>query len=95
MFGNMKLEILSKTKLGKWATLLTLFFIVLMGLKVSNIGVRLPLPSPLIAGFGVFGFLLAIISYFKNNDRSLFVLLSLSVGLLIIFWVAAEIAFPH
>jgi hypothetical protein len=44
---------------------------------------------------GAIGFILGLISIFKNKDRSLFVLLSIPVGLLIIFWVAAEIAFPH
>jgi hypothetical protein len=91
----MKIQIWSKTKVGKWASILTLLFIVLMGLKVLNIGIRLPLPSKVIAMLGVIGFTLGIISIFKNKDRSLFVLLSIPVGLLIIFWVAAEIAFPH
>ncbi|MBP7507772.1 MAG: hypothetical protein KA807_08125 [Prolixibacteraceae bacterium] len=91
----MKIQILSKTKIGKWASLLTLLFIVLMGLKAMNIGIRLPFPSPFIAVLGVIGFVLGIISIFKNKDRSLLVLLSIPVGLLIIFWVAAEIAFPH
>ena len=91
----MKIQILSKTKIGKWASLFTLLFIVLMGLKALNIGIRLPLPSPFIAVLGVIGFVLGVISIFKNKDRSLSVLLSIPVGLLIIFWVAAEIAFPH
>lgn len=91
----MKIQIWSKTKIGKWASILTLLFIVLMGLKALNIGIRLPLPSPIIAVLGVIGFALGVISFFKNKDRSLFVLLSLPVGLLIIFWVAAEIVFPH
>lgn len=91
----MKTQILSKTKIGKWASLLTLLFIVLMGLKALNIGIRLPLPSPFIAIFGAIGFGLGIISSFKNKDKSLSVLLAMLVGLLIIFWVAAEIAFPH
>ncbi|MDD4592905.1 MAG: hypothetical protein PHG06_21165 [Parabacteroides sp.] len=84
-FGIMKTQILSKTKTGKWASLLTLLFIVLMGLKALNIGIRLPLSSPFIAVFGVIGFVLGIISRFKNKDRSLSVLLSIPVGLLIIF----------
>lgn len=51
----MKIQILSKTKIGKWASLLTLLFIVLMGLKAMNIGIRLPFPSPFIAVLGVIG----------------------------------------
>lgn len=68
-----------------------------MVLKLSAlaIAIRLPFPSPLIAGLGMIGFVSGVISIFKNKDRSLFVLLSIPIGLLIIFWVAAEIAFPH
>lgn len=93
----MKIQVWSKTKTGKWAAILTLLFIVLMVLKLSALAItiRLPFPSPFIAMLGVIGFVFGIISFFKNKDRSLFVLLSLPVGLLIIFWVAAEIAFPH
>lgn len=91
----MKIQIWSKTKIGKWASIFTLLFIVLMGLKALNIGIRLPLPSPIIAILEVIGFVMGIISIFKNKDKSLFVLLSILVGLLIVFWVAAEIAFPH
>lgn len=93
----MKIIILSKTKTGKWASLLTLLFIILMAIKVSALAsiIRLPLPTPAIALFGIIGFILGAISIFKNKDRSLLVLLSLAIGLLIILWVAAEIAFPH
>lgn len=91
----MKIQIISKTKIGKWAALLTLLFIALMGLKALNIGIRIPLPSPFIAVFGVIGFVLGIISFFKNKDRSISVILSIAVGLLIIFWGAAEVLFPH
>ncbi len=67
------------------------------GLRMSALAtiIRLPFPSPFIAVLGEIGFILGLISIFKNKDRSLFVLLSIPVGLLIIFWVAAEIAFPH
>jgi len=93
----MKIQIWSKTKIGKWASILTLLFIVLMALKLSALAItiRLPFLSPFIAVLGVIGFVLGLISIFKSKDRSLFVLLSIPVGLLIIFWVAAEIAFPH
>jgi len=93
----MKVQIWPKTKNRKWAVILTLLFIVLMVLKMSALAtiIRLPFPSPFIAVLGEIGFILGLISIFKNKDRSLFVLLSIPVGLLIIFWVAAEIAFPH
>jgi len=72
-----------------------ILFIALMGLKVLNVGIRLPLPSPVIAILGIIGFIMGIISVLKFKDRAVFVFLSIFVGLLIIFWGAAEIIFPH
>ncbi|MEN6328212.1 MAG: hypothetical protein ABFD18_18640 [Syntrophomonas sp.] len=93
----MKIQLCSKTAPGKWATILTLLFIVLMSLKLSALAmlIRLPLPTPLIAVIGVVGFIIGAISIIKNKDRALFTLLSIPVGLLIIFWTVAEIAVPH
>lgn len=93
----MKIQLWSKTTTGKWAASLTLLFIVLMALKMMNLAVmiRLPLPSPLIALLGVIGFVMGVISIIKSKDRALLTLLSIPIGLLILFWVAAEIAFPH
>lgn len=87
----MKMQILSKTPSGKWAGLLTLAFIVLMALKYF----RLPLPSPAIAVLGVAGFILAVVSIIKNKDRSLLTWLAIPVGLILIFWIGAEIMYPH
>ena len=87
----MKIQFWSKTKSGKWSSALTLIFVALMGLKALNFGIRLPFPSPLIAVLGVSGFILGIFSIIKNKDRALFVLLSIPVGLLIIFWIVGEI----
>lgn len=93
----MKIQLWSKTKVGKSAAILTLLFIILISLKLLTlrISIRIPLPTPFIAGLGVFGFIMGVVSFVKNKDRSLLTLLSIPVGLLIIFWIAAEIAFPH
>lgn len=93
----MKINVWSKTATGKWAASLTLLFIVLMSLKMFTLGIsiRVPLPTLFIAGLGVIGFILGIVSFVKNKDRSILTILSIPIGLLIIFWVAAEIAFPH
>lgn len=93
----MKNKLWSKTISGKWAAVLTLLYIVLMSLKLFTLGIsiRIPLPNPLIAVLGVIGFILGVLSFVKNNDRTWLTLLSIFVGLLIIFWIAAEIAFPH
>ena len=93
----MKIQLCSRTKAGKWAAILTLLFITLMSLKLSALAmfIRLPLPTPLIAVIGVAGFIVGVVSIIKNKDRALLTLLSIPVGLLIIFWTIAEIAFPH
>lgn len=93
----MKLTVLPKSKQGKWAAILTLVFIVLMSLKISALAIyiRLPFPSLFLAIIGVAGFVLGIVSIVRNKERALLTLLSIPVGLLIIFWVAAELAFPH
>ena len=93
----MKIQLCSRTKAGKWAAILTLLFITLMSLKLSTLAmfIRLPLPTPLIAVIGVAGFVAGIVSVIKSKDRALLTLLSIPVGLLIIFWTIAEIAVPH
>ncbi len=92
----MKIQLWSQTKTGKWAASLTIIFIVLIALKLMNLAIiRLPFPTPLIAVFGVIGFVMGLISIIKNKDRALLTLLSIPIGLLIIFWVAAEIAFSY
>lgn len=89
----MKIQVFSKTKAGKSAAWLTLLFIILMILKFFTYSI--PLPTPVIAGFGVIGFILGIISIIKSKDRSLLTLLSVVLGLLVVLWIAAEILFPH
>lgn len=93
----MKIQLWSKTTAGKWAAGLTLLFIILMSLKFLTLGIsiRIPLPTPFIAGLGVIGLIMGVVSFVKNKDRSPLTLLSISIGLLIVFWIAAEIAFPH
>ena len=93
----MKMQLYSKKTAGKWAASLTILFIVLMVLKFWTLAIplRLPLPSLFIAFLGVIGFIMGVVSIVKNKDRALLTLLSIPIGLLVIFWVAAEIAFPH
>ena len=93
----MKMQFWSKTKTGQWAAGLTVAFIVLMALKMIGLGatIRLPLPTPVLAVIGVIGFIMGLIAVIKHKDRAILTLLSIPVGLLIIFWTIAEIAFPH
>ncbi len=68
-----------------------------MLLKISTLAIhiRLPLPTPIIAVIGVAAFIMGLISIIKHSDRALLTFLSIPVGLIIIFWTIAEIAFPH
>ena len=93
----MKMQFWSKTTTGKWAAGLTMAFIVLMAIKMTAIGatIRLPLPTPVLALLGVIGFIMGLIAIIKYKDRALLTLLSIPVGIIIIAWTLAEIAFPH
>ncbi|MGJ4850113.1 hypothetical protein ACH6CV_07665 [Bacillota bacterium Meth-B3] len=93
----MKILLWPKATAGRWAAGLTLTFIVCMALKFADpaVPIRFPLPTPFIAGLGVIGFVMGVISAIKNKDRALLTWLSILIGLLVIIWVAAEIAFPH
>jgi hypothetical protein len=76
---------------------LTMAFIVLMAIKMVGLGaaIRLPLPTPALALMGLIGFIMGLIAIIKYKDRALLTLLSIPVGLVIILWTLAEIAFPH
>ena len=93
----MKMQFWSKTTTEKWAASLTMAFIVLMAIKMTAIGatIRLPLPTPVLALLGVIGFIMGLIAIIKYKERALLTLLSIPVGLVIILWTLAEIAFPH
>jgi hypothetical protein len=67
----MKIQLWFKTTVGKWAASLTLLFIVLMSLKLLTLGIsiKIPLPTPFIAGLGVIGFIMGIVSFVKNNEE--------------------------
>ena len=92
----MKFQFWSRTKIGKWANILTLVFIIFMALKLINLEIiRVPIPTPFIAIIGLIGFIIGLISIIKKKDKALLTLLSILIGVLIIFWTIAEIMFPH
>jgi len=50
----------------------------------------------LLAGLsGVGAFLTGIVALFKNKDFALLVMLATFIGAFVIFWIGAEILFPH
>jgi len=50
---------------------------------------------PFLALMGVIGFVMGLIAVIKYKDRALLTLLSIPVGIIILAWTIAEIAFPH
>ncbi len=89
----MKIKLWPRTKEGKSAAYLALTFVLLMILKFFAYSISLP--TPVIAGLGVIGFILGAISMIKNKDRSLLTMMSIIIGLLVILWIVGEILFPH
>jgi hypothetical protein len=87
----MKINLWSKTTLGKWAAILSIAFIILISLKIRD---GIFLPTFTIAGLGLAGFVAGIIAIAKK-DRSILVILSILVGLVIILWIAAELIYSH
>lgn len=88
----MKTTVAPKTNAGKWAIGLSLAFIILISFKMMG---RMPLPTFGIAAIGLLGFLVGIYAVIKNKERSILTFIPILVGLVIIFWTAAELLFPH
>lgn len=88
----MKITLLPKNILGKWSMGLSIAFIILIFLKMRGL---IPIMTFLIAALGLVGFITSIVSIIKNKDRSLLIFLPILVGLIIIFWIAGEVIYPH
>ena len=80
------------TRMGKWAVGLAITFVLLIGAKIAG---AMPLPTFSIAALGLAGFVLALAARFKKHDRAPSLLLPMVVGVVILLWTAAEVAFPH
>lgn len=94
------------TNLGKWSLGLIVSFFVFLGLFFfivslgerggetffSNLKLTIPM---LIAAFSAIGsFFVGVVSFFKK-ERSILVILSSLIGLFVLWWCVAEMAFPH
>ena len=103
----MKIYLKPKSRWGKWSVGLLVFFFLFLGVFFLFVswGERggdtffsnLKLTSPmLLAGLsGVGAFLTGIVALFKNKDFALLVMLATFIGAFVIFWIGAEILFPH
>lgn len=88
----MKIPILPKSRLGKWAVGLSIAFIIFIWMKMGGIN---PLPTFFIAALGLAGFFSSITAVIKNKDKAIGALLPILVGLVIIMWIVGEIMYPH
>ncbi|MCB2292383.1 hypothetical protein LGK95_02365 [Clostridium algoriphilum] len=87
----MKITLLPKTDLGKWATVLSIAFIILIFFKIQY---SIHVPTFTIAALGLTGFVVGIIAIIKR-DRFMGSFLSILVGLVIILWIIGEFTNPH
>ena len=87
----MKIKFLPNTEIGKWADILCTAFIVLITLKIIA---SIPLPTFFIAALGLAGFILTVVAVIRK-DTAILNFISIFTGLIIILWIAAEIAYPH
>jgi hypothetical protein len=86
------MRFLPTTNNGRWASGLSIAFIILIIIKIIAF---LPLPTFVIAAIGLVGFILGIIAVFKNKDRTILNFAAITVGLIIMLWTAAELVSPH
>jgi hypothetical protein len=86
------MKFLPTTLNGKWASGLSIAFIILIVVKIVAF---FPLPTFIIAALGLAGFIIGIIAILKNKDRAILNFVSIMVGLTIILWTVAELISPH
>ncbi|WP_339060328.1 hypothetical protein [Tepidibacillus marianensis] len=104
----MKNRLMPNTKLGKWSRGLLIGFLILLVLGTVIASIQRPtadqtffsnplfsilMISPVVAA--IFSFLTGIVAVFKKKERSILVLLSTAIGLLILVILLGEFLFPH
>ena len=87
------MQLLPKSRVGKWGFYLSIAFAVLFVLAASfNI---MFMPAFGIFAIGIAGLVLTIIALFKRDRAWLQLLMALPIGAFVIFWVGGELLFPH
>jgi cytochrome bd-type quinol oxidase subunit 2 len=96
-----------RTTLGNWSVRLIvisiLFFLVLAAFIASGqrggdtffSNLSLALPMLIAAILAVCAFFTGILSIIKNRERAVFVFISTVIGSFVLFFMLAEILFPH
>jgi hypothetical protein len=94
------------TIFGKWAGWLVGLFVALLALFFGLVeagqrggetifsNLALAIPGLGAAAAAIAGGVLGVFAL-KHRDRSVVVILAILVGLFVVFWTAAELAFPH
>ena len=94
------------TIFGKWAGWLFGLFVALVALFLGLVGagqrggetifsnLALAIPGLGAAAAAIAGGVLGVFAL-KHRDRSIVVIVATLMGVLVLFWTAAEIAFPH
>ena len=103
----MKITFLPKTRLGIWSCSLLVVFAVCIGvfyLMISVFGQRggegffdnlfLVIPMLIAVGAIITAAAVGIISFVKS-ERAVLVLITVLIGLLVLWWSVAQVAFPH
>ncbi len=88
----MKITLLPKTNLGKSAVLLSIIFILLFWLRTMNWA---SLPTFMIAALGLIGSIKGLQAIIKHKERAALVILSLPLGILIVFWTIHAMISPY
>ena len=85
-----------KTKLGKWSVWLNTFFLIVIAISIILVKVFgilnfddhwWDVTVPIIFSASIVAFILGIIAILKNKERSVFVYISVTIGLLAILFI--------
>jgi uncharacterized membrane protein len=92
----MKIDIMPKTRSGKWSVWLNAFFLIVIAISIILVNV-LGLLSyddhwwdvtvPIVFSASIVAFILGIIAVIKNKERSALVHISIIIGLLTILFI--------
>ncbi|MHA1728036.1 MAG: hypothetical protein ACTSWY_04830 [Promethearchaeota archaeon] len=103
----MEIGILPKSLLGKWSIGLIIALVASLGLFFLFIAfgqrggenffsnLYLAIPAVCMGVTGISAFFTSIIGIIKDKDYSVLIFVSAIIGFFVLFWVLAEIFFPH
>jgi len=104
----MKVSFLPKTKLGKWSMWLIVAFFLLLATGIAvvsvfkqeggetffdNLWISIPMLNAVASAIAAF--ITGIIAIIKNKERSILVIITTVIGLLVLWFVVGEILVPH